>query len=49
VFTQTFIAEEVHGVNEESGDTTMVDMQTLLETFLNMSLTSSCSIDKVIA
>jgi hypothetical protein len=30
-----------------SGDTTTVDVQTLLEAFLNMSLTSACYIDEV--
>jgi hypothetical protein len=43
VFSEVFIAEEVDGVGEKgSGDTTMVDIQTLLEAFLNMSLKYAC-------
>ncbi len=41
-----FISEEVDEVGVKvSGDTTAVDAQTLLETFMNMSLRSACSID----
>jgi len=37
-----FIDEEVDGVGgKESGDTTTVDIHTLLEAFLNMSLGSA--------
>jgi hypothetical protein len=40
---RVFIAEEVErGEDKESGDTTTVDVQTLLEAFLNMSLISAC-------
>jgi hypothetical protein len=45
VFPGVFIAEEVDGVEDKgSGDTTF-DVQTLLEVFLNMSLTSAHSVD----
>jgi hypothetical protein len=41
MFSGVFIAEEVDGVGDSgSGDTTMVDVQTLLEAFLHMSLIS---------
>jgi hypothetical protein len=43
VFSGVFIAEEVDGVGDkESGDTTTVGTQTILGTFLNMSLRFSC-------
>ena len=39
VFSGVLTAEEVDGVGDKwSGDTTVVDVQTLLEAFLNMSL-----------
>jgi hypothetical protein len=39
--------EEIHGVGDEgSGDTTRVDVQTLFEAFLNMSVTAACFIDE---
>jgi hypothetical protein len=42
VFSGVFIAEEVDGVGDkESGDTTAVHVQTLLEAFLNMFQRSS--------
>jgi hypothetical protein len=47
VFSGVFIAEEVDGVGDRgSGDTTMVDVQILLEAFLNMPLRSACFIDE---
>jgi hypothetical protein len=43
VFYGVFIAEEVDRVGDKgSGDTTTVDVQTLLEAFKNMSLISTC-------
>ena len=43
MFSGVFIAEEVDGVGDkESGDTTAVHVQTLLEAFLNMSQRSTC-------
>jgi hypothetical protein len=43
------MAEEVGGVvDKESGDTTTVDVDTLLEAFLSMTLRSACLIDKSI-
>jgi hypothetical protein len=43
VFSGVFKAEEVNGIGDTgSGDTTMVDVQTLLEAFVNMSLRSAC-------
>jgi hypothetical protein len=48
VFSGVFIPEEVDGVaDKKSGDTTMVDMQTLLKAFLNMSPRSACFIHEV--
>ena len=42
MFSGVFIAEEVDGVGDKgSGDTTVVDVQTVLEAFLNMSLKSA--------
>jgi hypothetical protein len=47
VFSEVCIAEEVDGVGEKvSGDTTVVDIQTLLEAFLNMSLRYACYSDE---
>jgi hypothetical protein len=47
VFSGVFIAEEVDGAGDKgSGDTTTVDVQTLLEVFLNMSLRSTCFTDE---
>ena len=43
MFSGVFIAEEVEGVGDkDSEDTTIIDIQTLLEAFLNMSLRSAC-------
>jgi hypothetical protein len=48
VFSGIVIAEEVDGVGDkESGDTTTIHVQTFLEAFLNMSLTSACSLMKL--
>jgi hypothetical protein len=48
VFSGFFIAEEVDGARDMgSGDTATVDVQTLLEVFLNMSLRAACYIDEV--
>jgi hypothetical protein len=48
VFPGAFRAEEVDAVrNKGSGDTKMVDGQTHLEAFLNMSLKSAGFTDKV--
>jgi hypothetical protein len=42
LFSGVFIAEEVQGVGyKASGDTTTVSVQTLLEAFLKMFLTST--------
>jgi hypothetical protein len=47
-FFGIFIAEEVDGVGDMgSGATTTVDVQTLLEAVLNMSLRAACFINKV--
>jgi hypothetical protein len=47
VFSGVLIAEEVYEVGDKkSGDTTAVDVQTLLEVFLNMSLRFACFIDE---
>jgi hypothetical protein len=47
VFSGVFIAEEVDGAGDmESGDTKVVDVRTLLEVFLNMSLRSACFTDE---
>lgn len=47
MFSGVFIAEAVDGVGKKgSGGTTVVDVQTLLETTLNMSLRSGCLTDK---
>jgi hypothetical protein len=40
VFSGVFIAEEVYGVGDSAlGDTTIVGVQTLVDVFLNMSVT----------
>jgi hypothetical protein len=47
VFSGVFIAEKFDGVGDKgSGDSAMVDVQTLLEAFLNVSLRSAYSIDE---
>jgi hypothetical protein len=47
VFSGAFRAEEVDGVRDDgSGDTTMFDVQTLSEAFLNMTLISACLTDE---
>jgi hypothetical protein len=47
MFYGVFIAEEVDGVGDEvSGNTTTVDVQTLLEAFLDMYLRSACFTDE---
>jgi hypothetical protein len=46
VFYGVFVDEEVdEGGDKGSGDTTMVDVQTLLEAFLNMCLICTCFTD----
>jgi hypothetical protein len=46
MFLGAIIVEEVDSVGGKgSGDATVVDVQKLLETCLNMSLRSSCLID----
>jgi len=48
VLSGAFTAEEDDEVGDKgSGDTTMVDVQTLLEASLNMSLRYDCFIDEV--
>ena len=47
MFSGVFRAEEVEGAGDkESEGTTMVDVQTLFEAFLNMSKRSACLIDE---
>jgi hypothetical protein len=47
VFSGVLIVEEFDGAGDRgSGNTTMVDVQTLLEAFLNMCLRSACFIDE---
>jgi hypothetical protein len=47
VFSGVFIAEEVDGVGDKrSGCTTMVDVHTHLEAFLNKFLRSACFTDE---
>jgi hypothetical protein len=49
VFSGVFIIEEVDGIGDKwSGDTTMVEVQTLLEAFLNMSVRSARFIDETL-
>lgn len=46
MFSGVFVAEEVDEVGKKwSGDTTVFDVQTVLEAFLNMSLKSAYFID----
>jgi hypothetical protein len=46
VFSGVFIAEEVEGAGDKvSGDTTMVDVQTVLEAFFDYVSRSTCFID----
>ena len=48
MFSGVLRAEDIIGIRKSgSGDTTVVDEQTLLETFLNMSLRSACFNDIV--
>jgi hypothetical protein len=48
MFHGVFTAEEVDAVgSKRPGDNKMVDVQTLLEAFLNTSLKSACFNDKV--
>jgi hypothetical protein len=45
---RVFVAEEVKGVGDKVlGNTTTVDLWTLLEAFLNMSLRSACFSAKI--
>jgi hypothetical protein len=47
VFSGLFIAGEVDGVGDkDSRDIMMVDVQTLLKAFLNISLRAACFIDE---
>jgi hypothetical protein len=49
VYSAVFITEEVDEVGDKgSGDTTMVDLQTLLEVFLNMPVTLPFSLVKLV-
>ena len=49
MFSGALTAEEVDGVVDKwSGDTTVIDVQALLEAFLNMSLWFACLIDEEI-
>jgi len=49
VFYGVFIAEEADGVVDKgSGDTTMVNVQTFLLSFMNMCLKSGCFIDEAL-
>ena len=45
MFHGVFIVGEVDGGDKGSGDTKMADVQTILEVFLNMSLSSVCFTD----
>ena len=48
MFSGVLRAEDIIGIRKSgSGDTTVVDEQTLLEAFLNMSLRSACFNDIV--
>jgi hypothetical protein len=48
VSSEIFIAEEVDEVGDKaSGGTTLVHVQTILETFLNISLRPACFSDEV--
>jgi hypothetical protein len=47
VFSGVFITDAVDGVgDQEAGYTTTVDIETILEAFLEMSPRSACSIDE---
>jgi hypothetical protein len=47
VFSGVFVVEEFDGVGGKgSGYTTTVDVQTLMEAFVSMSLRSACSVDE---
>jgi hypothetical protein len=46
VFPGVFTGEEVDAGDNRSGNTTTVDVQTLLEAFLNMVPRSACFIDE---
>ena len=47
MFSGVFVAEEVDGVGDKgSGDTALVDIETLLEASLDISLVSACFIDE---
>lgn len=49
MFYAVFIAEEVDAIGDKGlGDTTTADVQTLLDTFLNMSLISACFNDEAV-
>jgi hypothetical protein len=49
VFYGVFVSEEADGVVDKgSGDTTMVNVQTLLLSFLNMCPNSACFIDEAL-
>jgi hypothetical protein len=43
---QHVITQEVDGVEDKGSGNTTVDVKTLVEAFLNMSLKSSCFIDE---
>jgi hypothetical protein len=46
VFSRVFTAEEADGIRDkESGRTTTVEFQTLLEAFLNMLMRTACCND----
>lgn len=46
MFSGVFIPEELDRVGDKgTGDTTMVEVQTLLEVFVNMSLRPACFTD----
>jgi len=44
---QHFITQEVDGVQDKGSGNTTIDVKTPMDTFLNMSLKSSCFIDEV--
>ena len=44
MFSGVFVAEEVGGIGDKGSDDTTVDVQMLLETFLNLSLRRVCLI-----
>jgi hypothetical protein len=47
VFSGVFIAEEVDGIGDKGSDDTTVDLQMLLEAFLNLFLRCACLIGEV--